>query len=247
MKNLGHFLFVWVGLSCFTILTLQAQDLRGSLIGQPQNIYYRYPLEFTIGNHSVTVPFRKILRTPIHPAVSFGTEITIWRADPHHIFSPVKLGFFYNKYSTYGGYLTGGIAYRYLFNFGLFMDAGAEIGYLHTIRPIKKLHFKDGVYEKQADFGKPSLMLTSFLSLGYDFYPKLQSRWAVFLRYKPFGQFPYNSYRGNFYPQAIFSLGVRYQPTWGLGPNCPPGMLQPSSTPNPKKKKKKPRSRKAVG
>lgn len=238
--------------TCFTFIIwglilvgIQAQDLRGNM--QSKNVYYRYPIELTIGNHSVTVPFRKIFRTPIHPAIALGTEITHWRNDPYHVFSPVKLGFFYNKYSTYGGYLTGGIAYRYLFNFGLFADTGLELGYLHTVRPIKKLQFKDGIYEKQSDFGKPSLMTTGFISLGYDFYPVFLASWAVLMRYMPFGQTPYNGFRGNFYPQAIISIGIRYQPTWGLGPNCPPGMRPPGRTPKPKKKKQKARSNKAVG
>ncbi len=227
------------------VMGAHTQDLRGSM--QSKDVYYRYPLELTIGNHSVTTPFRKLFRTPIHPAVAFGTELTIWRTDPHHIFSPIKLGFFWNKYSTHGGYLTAGMAYRYLFDFGLFADAGFELGYLHTVRPIKKLQFKDGMYQKQTEFGKPSLMTTMFLSLGYDFYPLLQARWAVFMRYMPFGQTPYNGFRGNFYPQAIISVGIRYQPTWGLGPNCPPGMKRPAKTPNPKKKKQKARSGRVVG
>lgn len=245
MKNLLCLLVIIFG----GIFGAVAQDLRGSNIGQQKNVYYRYPIELTIGNHAVTAPFRKIFRLkPFHPAVAVGTEITHWRNDPHHVFSPVKLGFFYNKYSTHGLYLTGGIGYRYLFNFGLFADVGAELGYLHTVRPIKKLKFKDGVYKKQTEFGKPSLMMTSFLSVGYDFNPVFQWRWAVFLRYMPFGQTPYNGYRGNFYPQAILSIGLRYQPTWGLGPNCPPGMKGGGGrVPKPKKKKQKAKSGRVVG
>lgn len=178
-----------------------------------------YPLEITLGNHSVTMPFRQIFRTPIHPAIGVGTEWAWKEKNQHKVFSPLKFGFFYNRYNTFGPYLTLGLGYRYTHPIGLFADVAAEIGYLHYFRPFAKLVKNGDLYESKYDFGKPSVMLTSLVSVGYDFYQNSELPLSIFVRYLIFAQTPYNDTLSNVLPQAILMIGGR----WAFGEvvRCP--------------------------
>ncbi|TAD98091.1 MAG: hypothetical protein EAZ97_11365 [Bacteroidetes bacterium] len=197
-----------------------AQDKK---IGRPVPKYNLFPLEFAIGNHSVSLPFYRIFRLPIHPAITFGTEYSWWRNSNQHVFSPIRLGIFYNRYNASGVYLATGIGYRYTMDLGLFVDGSLEVGYLHYFRPFATMTFKDGLYESGYDFGKPSVILPFTISIGYDFSNLTEYYWSIFLRYKWFLQTPYNDYFGSdFLPQAIISVGARYQPDWlGRNTKCP--------------------------
>ena len=180
------------------------------------------PVELTVGNHSISMPFRKMLRTPFHPAISAGTELAFKHTAGHKIYSPLRFEFFYNKYNAAGLKLTAGIGYRYTHKIGVFADVAAEAGYLHSFRTFGKMTFKDGYYESMTDFGKPAANAGFHTSLGYDFFRRTDLPLAVFVRYEWFAQIPYNSYAGNYRPQAVISVGLRWDFA-GDAVKCPPG------------------------
>jgi hypothetical protein len=122
----------------------------------------------------------------------------------------VKLGFFYNAYSTSAVFLNTDIAYRFIFGFGLFADAGLGIGYSHLFRPnaIYKMN-SDGQYEQATDWGQPSVMADFSLSLGYDFSRLTEKRFSLYIRYGNFIQLFYNPDIPAL-PQNSFQVGTRF-------------------------------------
>ncbi len=169
-----------------------------------------YPIEITIGNHALSLPFYRMIRLPWHPALTLGTEFDLKKTENHHVFVPVRLGFFYNKYSATALSLSAEIGYRYTHKTGIYADAAAGLGYLHSFLTSTKIVFENGVYNSDYDFGKPALITPLWIGAGYDFYQRTDLPLAIFVRYTWFAQIPYNGYMASHLSQTILAIGVRF-------------------------------------
>lgn len=186
----------------------------------------QFPLELTVGKHAIRNPFYRIFRGPLHPALSLGTEYA-FREGTHRVYMPLRILGFYNAHNPSGFALTGGLGYRYTHSSGIFADADASLGYLHTFRPYEKLVWKDGAYTKRSDWGKPTVYAGHSLSVGYDFFQRTQFAWSVFVRLTQFAQWPYAAPENKIWPHQVLSIGLRFQPDWN-GVECPPGVTPAS-------------------
>ncbi|MEJ0029549.1 MAG: hypothetical protein WDO15_03930 [Bacteroidota bacterium] len=64
-------------------------------------------------NHSISPPFHKIIRTPIHPGIQVAVEARYKETSRSKFFQTFNLGGFYNKYNGTGFYLNTEVAYRF--------------------------------------------------------------------------------------------------------------------------------------
>lgn len=170
----------------------------------------RHPVDVAIGNFSVGLPFSKIFISKYYPLITVGTEFYYLNKCHSQIYQGVKLGGYYNAYSTSAMFVNTDIGYRFTFGFGLFADAALGIGYTHLFRPnaIYKLN-GDGQYEQVADWGQPSVMADFSLSLGYDFSRLTEKRFSLFIRYENLIQLFYNP-DIPVLPQNSFQVGARF-------------------------------------
>ncbi|HEX8546271.1 MAG TPA: hypothetical protein VF691_04870 [Cytophagaceae bacterium] len=197
------FTLVCLDQDCLAQVQTQATEINSSK-------YKKYPFIFSIGNHAVSMPFYRMLRKPFHPAFAIGTELTYKRGKHGLLSQTLNLGYFYNKYNATGLSVQTELAYRYTTGIGFFGDAFIGAGYLHTFR-VRKIYEADGKgdYVPVRDMGKPSVLASFSLGLGYDFSNKGHLPFALFARYQWFAQIPYVDPLP-FWPQAITSIGLRF-------------------------------------
>lgn len=169
-----------------------------------------HPIDFALGNFSVGMPFSKTFINKYYPLATLGTEFYYRDKKSSQIYQTSKIGVYYNRYNTSAFFLNTEIAYRYIFRFGLFTDAGLGLGYSHLFHPNAIYEQDDnGVYEQVRDWGKPSLITNFSLSIGYDFSKRLNKSASVFLRYGNYIQLFYNS-DIPVLPQNSIQLGTRF-------------------------------------
>ena len=190
-------------LNCSRIIPAQIQD--STLLEKNQ-----FPVDISFLNHAVTMPFDGIILSPVHPGISIGTEYYYINRLKGQLFQDLHTGFFYNKYVARALFLETLTGYRYSLLSGLFADAGAGIGYLHSFHPSKDVFAlsTSGEYEKTRDQGKPAFTVSVEIGIGYDFHYKTGCPVSAYLRYQPFIQMPYSK-ESFLYPHLKISFGIR--------------------------------------
>jgi hypothetical protein len=169
----------------------------------------QFPLELSIFNHAITMPFNGIILNPIHPGFSLGTEYHYTEGRLGCLFQSIHAGYYFNKYNARALFIKTEIGYRYTVKFGLFGDVTLGTGYLHSFHPteVYKLNAQ-GKYEKAKDKGKGAVIFLISLGIGYDFSQKVEWPVSVFFRYQPYCQTPYNL-KTSVLPQSMVHIGVR--------------------------------------
>jgi hypothetical protein len=170
----------------------------------------KHPIDFSIGNFSVGMPFSKILIDRFYPLTKLGTEFYYRNRRNSQILQTAKLGGYYSKHNTSAFFVNTEIVYRYTFNFGLFADANLGVGYSHLFHPnaIFKSN-ENGEYEQIRDWGKPSMMANYLFSIGYNCSKRLKKNTSIFLCYGNYIQLFYNADIPAL-PQNSCQLGVRF-------------------------------------
>ena len=89
-----------------TAISDSPTQLNSSSEKVPQNLAKRkkeMPRHFVFNlfffNHSISVPFYRIVRTPLHPGVQAGMEGRYFETPGSKLFQTINLGAFYNKYN----------------------------------------------------------------------------------------------------------------------------------------------------
>jgi hypothetical protein len=196
------------------ILTILSISLLSNSFGQEKGAdnqwLKKHPVEISIGNFSVGMPFSKIFISKFYPAATAGTEFYYRKTNHSRIYQALRIGGYYSKYSTSAIFINTDIGYRFTFGFGLFADAGLGAGYSHLFRP-GSIYTQNGSgeYEQVSDWGKPGFMADYTLSIGYDLTNRLNMPLSFFIRYGSYIQLFYNEDLPVL-PQNSFQVGARY-------------------------------------
>ena len=146
---------ILIAAACILALTVQsfAEDQTHSRIAQ-------FPLEFSLFNHAVSLPFDGIILNPIHPGFSLGTEFGYSEGKLGRIFQALHAGYYYNKFNAKALLFQTEAGYRYTFGFGLYGDLTVGVGYTHCfhVGDVFKLN-SQGEYEQAKDKGKGGLII----------------------------------------------------------------------------------------
>ena len=172
---------------------------------------HQFPLEASFVAHAVTMPFDGLRISPLHPGFTLGTEYIYSEGRLGRLFQSLRIGYFNHEFSAKALFLQTGLGYRYTIGFGLFADLDLGLGYIHSFHPSEIFAQNDmGEYEKVKDKGKPGLMISLALGLGYDFSNKLGWPICLFFRFQPFIQTPYSE-ETSVFPQSFVHFGLRVQ------------------------------------
>ena len=171
----------------------------------------QFPIELSFINHAITMPFDRIVLSPLHPGFSLGTEYAWKVARLGRLFQGFHAGYFYNEFTAQAVFLQTEIGFRLTLRFGLFADVEAGIGYLHSFHPREIFRLNDeGEFVKAKDGGKSAALFSAGLGIGIDFSRKLGWPVSVFIRYQPFIQTPYTA-EESILPQSFVHFGVRFK------------------------------------
>ena len=166
-------------------------------------------LTLSVFNHSISVPFHKILSKPFHPGGQIGIEGRYHETQRSKLFQTLNMGTFYNNYNGTGFYLNTELAYRQTTKYRLFAEAHVGIGYLRTYHPtdIYELN-SSGTYTKVKDKGFSSPLFSFAFGLGYAIKSSSGISFAPFILYESLIQTRYSS-ELDVLPQSAFHIGVR--------------------------------------
>ncbi len=150
------------------------------------------PLVIAAGAHALTFPWHpKPLTFQFNPGVIVGTEFTHKKWKHFRISQPVNLGYFQHKYIESGVFLNTDLTLSYLTGFGLYADLFLGAGYLHAFSRREVFELRNGEYEKVTDWGRPSVMFSLGLALGYEFNSERRLSFTPFIQYRWFAQTPF--------------------------------------------------------
>jgi hypothetical protein len=159
-------------------------------------------------NHSISVPFHKMINKSLHPGVQAGIERRYFETHKSKLFQTLNLGMFYNEYNGTGFYLNTELAYRYTSKYNIYAETMAGFGYLRIYHPVDIYQLTSmGTYEKVRDKGFSSPIISFAFGLGYAIKSSSAYSFAPFIRYECLIQTHYNSDM-NVLPHAALHIGV---------------------------------------
>jgi hypothetical protein len=160
-------------------------------------------------NHSISVPFHKMISEPIHPGIQVGIEGKYFEKNGSKLFQTLNLGMFYNNYNGRGFYLNTELGYRYTSKPGIFVETLLGVGYLRTYHPtdIYQLN-SSGTYQKVNDKGFSSPSVSFAFGLGFAFKSSSSFSFAPFIRYESIIQTHFNA-ELEVLPQSTLHIGLR--------------------------------------
>jgi hypothetical protein len=172
------------------------------------------PISFTIFNNGSTLPgsgYLGIFSKTIHPGFSLGTYFLYHKGNKHEFFQTVKLGYFYHRFSQQAIQLYSEAGYRYLTKSGLYGEGLLGLGYLHSIPDVQIFKLEDGKYVKKHNFGRPQLMISTGIAVGYDFSKHSSLPLRLYLLYQFWMQTPFVNKYVPLLPNTALHLGISYQ------------------------------------
>jgi hypothetical protein len=171
------------------------------------------PVSLSVFNNGTSLPGNGALGVfskTIHPGFDVGTYHLYKSAAKHDFIQTFKLGYFYHQFNQHAMQLYSEFGYRYKTNTGLYAEGLIGAGYLHSFADIQQFKLVDGQYVKKANWGRPQLMATTSVALGYDFQTKKNFPLKAFLQYQFWMQAPFVNKYVPLLPNAALHVGIVY-------------------------------------
>lgn len=149
-------------------------------------------------NEGVMIPiYSGFTSIPIHPGLMVGCEYRYKESNNLHLFQSFNIGGYYHQHFEHGIYCNSEFGVRPIFNFGLTTEILLGFGYLHTIEddPLFSQN-SSGEYVQMRNYGRPHLMGTFSLGLGYDFSKMTNLILIPYVRYQTAVEYPYSLNNG---------------------------------------------------
>jgi hypothetical protein len=150
------------------------------------------PITLSFFNESTSIPFTRLVTTPVHPGLQVGTEFVYKRKKTGKFFQIANISYFFHQHLNHGIALSTEIGYEHRTCTGLSLSGLAGIGYLHTFATGEEYKLVDGEYKQHTDKGNARLYPSLSLGLGYYFRAKDPRSAQVFLRYQGWAEYPYS-------------------------------------------------------
>lgn len=158
------------------------------LFGQVKTI----PINVSIFNESTTIPFTRLITTPIHPGLQLGTEFNYKVKEHTRLFQTANISYFYHNYLAQGIGLNTELGYEYRLKFGLAFSGLLGVGYMHTFATAEEFTFTNGQYVKKVDKGNARLYPSFSLDIGYYLKKADESSPKIFIRYQAWAEYLYS-------------------------------------------------------
>ncbi|QSE97843.1 hypothetical protein [Fulvivirga lutea] len=176
------------------------------------NAYGQMPVKVSLFSEATSVPFDKVITTPIHPGVQLGTDFH-WKESKHiKLFPSVNIGYMFHNKLFQGVYINGELGLDYKFSFGLNIKTALGIGYLHTFTTQQEFQFENGRYVSKRDRGNARIMPSFSVGVGYNL-KKNESRSAeIFILHQTWLEYPYSPGFIPLMAHTNFHVGSKFYP-----------------------------------
>ncbi len=170
------------------------------------------PVTISVFNESVGLPFTPLLPAPIHPGMALGTEFTVNQRTWSSSLVSVNLGYYFHKNLNQAVFLQASYGYEFRGGFGLSSQVSIGLGYLHVIRNQPEYKLENGTYVATSGLGRPRLLLSPSIDIGYYVRPKEIKSGRVFIRYQPWLEYPFSPGFIPVLPHANLHVGYKFYP-----------------------------------
>ena len=173
----------------------------------------KIPLFITLYDNTTSLPGYGNLGLYTSPHIGFtaGTYHNYKSNDKRDIFQNFRVGGFYHQLSEFAIQLYSETGYRYKFKGGFDVEGMAGGGYLHSFPDLQQFVFKDGQYVQKKTFGRPGIMATAAVGVGYDL-ARTHSKKPVrlFIQYQFWIQAPFVKNYVPVLPNTALQFGLRF-------------------------------------
>jgi hypothetical protein len=171
------------------------------------------PLALSFFNNGTALPgtgYAGVFSKKVHPGITVGTRHLYHQKPGHELFQTLKLGYFYHQFSQHALQLYTELGYRYLFSDRISAEGLLGAGYLHAFSDVQQFRFDNGHYVKKANWGRPQLMGTASIGLGYRFAIHTSYPFRLFIKYQFWLQMPFVNKYVPVLPNTALHFGISY-------------------------------------
>lgn len=139
-------------------------------------------------NEATTLPTMHLVRLPIHPCITLGTDLWLKSGEHWHRSAGADLSFYHHRLNENAVMLDAIYNIGYAFGFGLQPKLIAAIGYKHAFAPSESYTFKNGEYQQETNWGTSHVNL----KLGFGLEYPLTEKFCITSDYKFMVDAPYS-------------------------------------------------------
>ena len=196
-----------IKLKIFIILSLLAIFGASPLPAQQHR-----PLSVAVLANATALPTRsgEIFRSP-HPGLVLGTAFRYNESPKNQLAQTLKLGYIYHQFVHHSVLLYSEFEYKRMLSSRINVSGAIGLGYVHLF-PATEVFWRNdqGQYEKKPNWGRPQLMGSTALGIGYLLNPAGAKPFEIFTRYQFFVQGPFVRQYVPVLPNTAIQLGVNY-------------------------------------
>lgn len=191
------------------LLTLSLLVLSGTanLLAQE----YR-PLMVAVVANATTLPTRsgEIFHN-FHPGFVLGTSFRYNESPKNHFAQTLKIGYIYHQFVHHSVQLYSEFEYKRMLSSRLALSGAVGLGYIHLFMATQVFERNEqGHYDRMPNRGRPQIMGTTALGVGYLLNPGGEKPIELFTRYQFFVQGPFVRQYVPVLPNTALHLGVNY-------------------------------------
>lgn len=170
------------------------------------------PVKISIFNQGTNIPFTKLLTSPIHPGIQFGTEVWAKETQRVRLYPSINIGYLFHRNLYQAIYATIELGYDLKFDFGLNVKSAIGIGYMHTFRTGEEYQFKNGQFQIGNQKGNSKVIPSFSLGLGYRLQPDNLRSTEIFTMYQSWIQYPISPGFIPIMAHTNLHLGAKFYP-----------------------------------
>ncbi len=177
-----------------------------------ESFWSRHPIVISLFTHSISTPFKKVLKHPFNFGCSIGTEFNYRMNRASTLHQEMSVGTYFHKNLGAALFLKSNFHYRYTTKTGFQGEASLALGYHHSFAatPIFELQ-PSGTYQQVKDRGQGAFLFGFGLGAAYNTSASRQVGHSPFLRYEYLLETPYSD-DTSIFPHALLHLGSRIYP-----------------------------------
>ncbi|QMU29897.1 hypothetical protein [Adhaeribacter radiodurans] len=189
------------------ILTLLSFIITSETIAQSVR-----PLTVAVLANATALPTRsKEIFTNLHPGLVVGTSFRYNHSTQNQLSQTVKLGYLYHRFVHHAVQLYSEFEYKRRLKQRFNLATGIGVGYVHLFSATQVFKRNDqGQYEKKPNWGRPQVMGSFALGLGYQLNPNEEKPIEIFVRYQFLVQAPFVRQYVPVLPNTALHMGLSY-------------------------------------
>lgn len=170
------------------------------------------PLTVALIANATSLPTRpgEIFQS-VHPGIMLGTSFRYNKDPKNQLAQTLKIGYIYHQFVHHSVPIFSELEYKRIIGSQFSISGAIGVGYVHLFPATEVFERNDqGEYVKKPAWGRPQLMVSTALGLGYLLNPGGEKPMEIFTRYQFSIQGPFVRQYVPLLPNTALHLGLSY-------------------------------------